>query len=76
MLRTQSFYKLNSLVKFTARRVMAQYKVLSSTCSLGNVGDIIDSANDTTINYDALIDGEHIMVINEVKQVAKKDAGV
>lgn len=55
---------------------MATYKVISSNCALGNVGDIIDSANDTGINYDALVEGEHILLINEVKQVAKKDSGV
>ena len=56
----QSFYKLNSHVKFTHRRVMATYKVLSDNCTLGKVGATIDSANNTDANYDVLVEGGHL----------------
>jgi hypothetical protein len=48
---------------------MATYKVLSDNCTLGKVGATIDSANDTSTNYDALVEGGHL---EEVKPQAFK----
>ena len=48
---------------------MATYKVLSDNCTLGKVGATIDSANDTSTNYDALVEGGHL---EEVKPQAIK----
>lgn len=48
---------------------MATYKVISDNCTLGKVGQSIDSANDTGVNYDALVEGGHL---EEVKAQATK----
>lgn len=48
---------------------MATYKVLSNNCTLGKQGATIDSANDTSANYDALVEGGHL---EEVKPQAIK----
>jgi hypothetical protein len=48
---------------------MATYKVISDNCTLGKVGQSIDSANDTSVNYDALVEGGHL---EEVKAQAIK----
>ena len=68
-----SIYKLNSHAKFTLRRNMATYKVLSNNCTLGQVGATIDSANNTSANYDALVAGGHL---EEVKPQAIKPVPV
>ena len=65
----QSIYKLNSHARFTLRRNMANYKVLSNNCTLGKKGATIDSANNTSANYDALVEGGHL---EEVKAQAIK----
>ena len=48
---------------------MATFKVLSDNCTLGKEGATIDSANDTSVNYDALVEGGHL---EEVKAQAFK----
>ena len=48
---------------------MANYKVLSNNCTLGKKGATIDSANNTSANYDALVEGGHLQ---EVKAQAFK----
>lgn len=39
---------------------MATYKVISSNCTLGKQGQIIDSADNTSANYDVLVEGNHL----------------
>lgn len=48
---------------------MATYKVLSDNCTLGVKGTTIVVADDTGINYDALVSGEHL---EEVKSQTPK----
>ena len=48
---------------------MATYKVISNNCTLGKIGQTIDSANNTSANYDALVEGGHL---EEVKAQAIK----
>lgn len=42
---------------------MANYKVLSSNCTLGVAGTVIDSADNTDVNYDVLESGGHIEIV-------------
>jgi hypothetical protein len=40
---------------------MAQYKVISDNCGLGNQGETVDSDKFEGVNFDALVEGGHIV---------------
>ncbi len=50
-----------------------QYKITSDVCSLGKRGAIVSLGDDSGVNIDALIEGEHITPV-AAKQTKEAEA--
>jgi hypothetical protein len=50
---------------------MAQYKVLSDNCSLGEIGSVVDESKTEGFNVEALVEGGHLALVSA--KVSKQD---
>lgn len=50
---------------------MAQYKVLSDNCSLGDIGSVVDDSKFDGVNVEALVEGGHLAPVSA--KVSKQD---